>query len=238
MRYSSARGEQLTLLWEFCGIPEKWWTTDSRSYLFPLAQCCETCSSALGCQYRSAGQQLLQVCPRSFPAEGSAMSKSPWNKLTTAWLLFWNCLTCPLLVPVGWATSPFIWKVSQIPNKLPKTAPLQVWSTEQSWPNHKNRNILLFAHIRQSSTRMFRKGKSMKGPPPLRPWAASSSLPVVSCQTPIPTAVPSPCTCSEHLTCDRKGSTPPTHTLEHSSSLTATIQPNTMWGNFKANRRN
>lgn len=68
---------------------------------------------------------------------------------------------------------------------------------------------------------MLRKGKSTKEPPSLGPWSASLS-PRVSCLTAIPTAVCSPCMGSDHLT-DRKGSTPPTHTL-NSSSLTVTIQ--------------
>lgn len=210
MLCSWAWGEQLTLLWEFCGTPEKWWTTNLRSYLFPATWCCETCSSALRCQYRSAWSSTVASLSQELSSWRKHNGQKPLEQTHQCTAAVLNCPTCPLLVPVGRATSSFIWKVSQIPKKLPKTAPLRVWSTEQRWPNHRNIN---FHTPDKAAPKCSGRESAWRSLHLLGHDLHHPHSPCVSCQTSIPTAGPSTCTCSDHLTCDRNGSTPPNHTF-------------------------
>lgn len=196
MLCSSAWGEQLTLLWEFCGIPEKWWTTNLRSYMvlwnlqfstqvpiqkWVVKHCCKSVPGAFQLKEAQSpkapgtNSSVHSCCSEiALPAHCSCHWDEPHHQI-------WE-----------------IWKVSQIPNKLPKTAPLRVWSTEQSWPNHRNRNIYFHASDKAAPECSGREsaGRSLHllGHDLHHPHS-----PCVSCQTSIPTAVPSPCMCSDHL---------------------------------------
>lgn len=139
MLSSSAWGEQLTPLWEFCGIPEKWWTTDLSSYAFPTTRCCETCSSTFGCQYRSAWSSTVASLSQELSSWRKYNVQKPPEQTH-------QCTAAVLKLPYLPTASGMshitlhLKTVSQIPNKIPQTAPLRVWSTAQSWPNHRNRN--------------------------------------------------------------------------------------------------
>lgn len=190
------------------------------------------------------GQALLQVCPRSFPDEGSAMSKSPWNKLISALLLLWSCLTCPLLVPVGRATPPFIWK--QLPKLLTNFPEPLLWGfgalqkadqtteteTSPRWLKH----TFIFTHLTKQHP-ILQEGKVHEGAS--ISWAMTCIilttcllLDINTCSSPLPVHVQwPPYPWQERLY------TSNSH-IKHSSILTATIQPNTRRGNFETNRRN
>lgn len=190
------------------------------------------------------GQALLQDCPRSFPAEGSAMSKSPWNKLITALLLLWNCLTCPLLVPVRWATPPFIWK--QFPKFLTDFPKLLLWgfgapheadqTTEMEISPRWLKHTFIFTRLTKQhpnlQERKVHKGTSISGAMSCIILTTCLLLEISTCSSPLLVHMQWP----RYLWQQRLYSS--NSHIKHSSSLTVTIQPNTTRENFEANRRN
>lgn len=156
-----------------------------------------------------------------------------------------HCCCCEIALPVHcqW-DEPHHLSLENFPKfltKFPKL--LLVWSTTQSQPNHRNRSItkmvktyFIFTHLTKQylnvQERKVHEGGSIS-------WAMiciiltmcllldintySSSLPVHT-QWPLYPWQERLYTSNSHIT--------------YSSNMTATIQPNTIRGNFEANRRN
>lgn len=243
MLCSSAWGEQLTPFWEFSLGSNKALTWGVTCFL--QHGVVKPALQHSGANTEVHGQTLSKVCPRSFPAEGSAMSKSPWNKFITHHISTAAVVKLPYL-PTATGTSHITFHlktVSQIPNKIPQPAPLMVWSTAQSWCNHRNRSITkmvktyFYFHTSDKAApecsgkesaqrRVHLLGHDLHHlhhVPLVRHQHLEQSPPCARAVTPYPW--------QERLY------TSNSH-IKHSSSLTATVQPNTMWGNFEANKRN
>lgn len=242
MLCSSAWGEQLTPLWEFCGIPGKCWTTDLRSYHVLQHGAMKPAVQHSGANTEMHGQALPQVCPRSIPAEGSAMSKAPGTNSSV------HCCCSEITLPAHgqWDKPHHLSFEKSFPNPYTKFPKLLLWGfgalckadqtteTEASprWLKHTFIFTCLTKQHPNVQERKVHKGASISWAMICIIFTMCPLLDINTYSSPLPVHVQwPPYQWQERLYTSNSE-------IKHSSSLTATIQPNTMWGNSEANRRN